>query len=368
MKIIKEVPAEYNGDFESFYNEFIEPTLPNPESVKAAHIILMNYLNRKDPIFIVRRFEAFQRRGHLFVQNNFKFFTGDNEPALWFYAKACNNLLTINMEMENFIADQSFPIGFSTDSKKNEDKSEWKNWKKEKWEKGFSDSGWFHAHLFDAADGISPAMTAENLRMRMLRYLHPANHFPMPSHYNEKFKSRLDSKDMSEQKGIKAFIIGKYKERYGEIWDEFISIANLNQHEYPIVFDVQISFKKSYHDLIDKIDNRNSVIQLSNNLTRNDKLNVSDKTRLIFKKKEIDNLFEDPIVFKIKSAGTKSDPRIIDLVFSCTKVDLKNLFNLEGKDWQLKGEYSWSNFPQKAEKYIISGVLGNKVFNNKKAA
>ena len=76
----------------------------------------------------------------------------------------------------------------------------------------------------------------------MLRFLHPANHFPMPSHYPGRYKSNLALKDMSEQDGIKSFILNKYKERYSDIWDEFISIANLKDEKFENVVELKLSY------------------------------------------------------------------------------------------------------------------------------
>lgn len=381
MKNIKNVPNEYNGNFESFYKEYIEPNLPDPESVKIAHNLIINYLKNEKPLYVVRKFSEFSQRGHIYSFHGINFIVGDNEPALWFYARSCNQLNFSQINFESIIQDQLFPIGFSTNKrKKNENKEEWKTWGKEKWEIEFCNKGWFHAHLYDAAKNISLDLSKNNFNMRMIRYLHPANHFPMPSHYKNRYITRLNSKDMSEQEGIKAFIINKYKERYSEIWDEFISMANINQHNFPTVPNVQLSFEKGGGESEGKINNPlgkkllnqnavyNTSIQILNSSSYGNTINISDKTRLKFIKREIENLNSDFIIFKIKCNGSSTDPRIIDLIFKCKKEDLKTLFKIEGKDWQVTGEYHWPRFPVKAEQYIISGVLGSKKFNDKIAA
>lgn len=230
-------PEAYSDYFSRYYDQFIEPQLPTLESLKWIHSKIVEYVHDTDLPLVVRKFSLrsgksngkFSARGFIYRDYGREFICSDNEAALWFYARAV--LKDYQGRIGTFdqaIAQQTFPIGFSTNSSFGENKNAWKNWGKEKWEhKEFSGRGWLHAHLFDASKGFDLGqLNVGQLKIRCIRYLHPANHFPVPS--SRRFVN-LDleaPKDFGAIPQIKAFIFNKYKARYSDIWNEFLVNVN----------------------------------------------------------------------------------------------------------------------------------------------
>ncbi|MFN7956670.1 MAG: hypothetical protein U0610_33510 [bacterium] len=241
---ISSVPPTFDGTFSEFYSKHIEPNLPSPSSVLAIHNLLEAYvMDPRNNDFIARHFGRFKQAGFPFpigdsVEEKYTLFCGDNEPALWFYARArLGDYPSRLPSVRHAIDNRSFPVSMVPDTRRSENKNDWKNWRKEDWErKEFSGHGWYHAHLFDAAKSLDPlALRREDLVMRMIRFLHPANHFPMPTHTGKRRRfasTAAGPRDMSEGMGIKAFILSKYKERYRECFSRFLELARGTEHDF----------------------------------------------------------------------------------------------------------------------------------------
>jgi hypothetical protein len=95
------------------------------------------------------------------------------------------------------------------------------------------------------------------------------------------------------------------------------------------------------------------------------KMILSTKSRLQFKRGEIENLMDEEVIeFQIvaKKDAFSSDSREINGVFRCTVGEVKNFFDWKkDKDW-FKGSHSWSSFPASKEKFF-KGKIGNRVID-----
>lgn len=243
----------FKGSIEEFWERHIEPNLPSHEQVEAFHRMLLVFLNNeahKHYPLLVRRFEGFQPRGVLYKgDDNTWFVCGDNEPALWCYARALEGHIgTRYARFEALLTRQGIPIGFATDSKKGEDKSYWKNWGREAWEaKLFASERFYHAHLFDAANDLGHLpLNREGLKVRSVRFLHPANHFLTFTHQKDRgtrpyFLYNGRAQDFSEIPGVKHFVAEKFSKRYSSIWDEFLKMSQANVEDFKAVPDLQIT-------------------------------------------------------------------------------------------------------------------------------
>ena len=235
-------PADrFSGPFAEFYRAHVEPNLPSPAAVRAIHDRIARYVNdERTTLFVARKFEGRLRGNRLPTHDpDLSLVCGDNEPALWFYARAFledfeQRLPSVAQAVES----RAFPIGFARRATAGERADFWPNWGKERWEdQSFSGSRLYHAHLFDAAQGIaSHRLDRENLRQRMVRFLHPANHFPMPTHHGAVFYSCDGAHtDLSELPGIKRFIAEQFAQRYREVWSEFLALAGGDPDLFPRV-------------------------------------------------------------------------------------------------------------------------------------
>ena len=88
---------------------------------------------------------------------------------------------------------------------------------------------------------------------------------------------------------------------------------------------------------------------------------LTTKTRLIFKRTEIQQLHDHEVIeFQISANANqfKSDPREIRGLFRCTVRDVKSFFNWNTDlDWH-RGQHSWSRFPNWALQYFQGRING----------
>lgn len=228
----------FAGPFMDFYVKHIEPNLPTPEAVKHLHGLLVQYVrDEATSLFVVRKFDG-RIRGQRFPGSTrgLSLVCGDNEPALWFYARAfLEDFRQQIPSVAEAVESRRFPIGFARKGAAGESSAFWSNWGRKPWEAGdFGGIGLYHAHLFDAANRI-PAQTLDrrNLTARMIRFLHPANHFPMPTHHgHHPFMVRGYAKDLSELPGIKRMICDQYARRYQDVWAEFLALADAKPSDF----------------------------------------------------------------------------------------------------------------------------------------
>jgi hypothetical protein len=260
-----QVPRKYNGPIEIFYEKYILPMLPSPTSVVQMHKLLLNYIANSDAPLILRNFGNYQRRGHFFNCNDTprKFIISDNEVALWLYMHTKDNSIQNVTSIASLIETRAFPIGFSTNKQQNENKKEWSNWGKETRENEFSGLGWLHAHLYDAAAGLENDSTKEEyLKMKCFRYLHPANHFPIPSFKRYNNLSTGEYKDLGKVQSVKDFIIGKYTSRYEQIWHEFKTFCgDSSKNELNANYVLSFEIKSQSPAIESKTNLRPSIIR-----------------------------------------------------------------------------------------------------------
>jgi len=231
----------FSGPIADFYRSHIEPNLPSPAAVRAMHELLVQYVaDDRTSLFVVRRFDGCPRGTRFPAHGLASFFVcGDNEPALWFYARAfLEDFGERISSVAEAVQTRSFPIGFARRTELGESQEFWPNWGKERWEShSFSGIRLYHAHLFDAANGIpSHTLDRENLQKRMVRLLHPANHFPMPTHLGQVFYTARDNRvDLSEVRGVKSFVCDQFSYRYRDVWTEFLALADADPSVFPHV-------------------------------------------------------------------------------------------------------------------------------------
>ena len=236
MKSLIELKC-YHSDFGSFFEQYIKDFLPKAENVEKAHRLLVDYIDDDSVPLVLRRFNCkfeneinpFRRRGKFFKNLSRLFICSDNEAAYWFYCRMFENNFILELKsISSLFEEQVFPIGFSTDSKLHEDKTEWKKWgRSSKDSKFLGQKGWLHAHLHDVNEGFdNTELTLDRLKVRSFRFLHPANHFPIPS--KSKFNNLVDTqpKDFGAVSEIKSFIFDHYSKRYNSIWCEFLEYCD----------------------------------------------------------------------------------------------------------------------------------------------
>jgi hypothetical protein len=246
---------QFKGGFSDFYDQYILPQLPIPESVSSIHRLLVECINDESTPLIVRKFngtwkgqkDVFSKRGVLYTSFKREFICSDNEVALWVYARAVTGDYKERLKsLREVILNQAFPIGFACNKSIGENTEFWSNWKKESWEINcFSKRGWLHAHLNDVNTGFDiKNISIDQLKIRSFRYLHPANHFLIPSFKKFKNNNLDERKDFGAIDSIKQFIASMYAQRYLDIWDEFLQLTQSDFSGTLKIEEVPLSFSR----------------------------------------------------------------------------------------------------------------------------
>ena len=162
------VATPYQGSARQYVRNTILPLMPTLDQLVAYHHQLIQYVSQNNSTKFVRKFGEFQRRGCLYESNGSSFVVGDNEMPLWFYLSCLNND-TPNIP---FWFDKQIPP--ISDSRSRENEYYLKKGRQRR-EVQFGSKGWKHSHILEAAPKSDIGIEA-----RMLRYLHPLNHFPSP--------------------------------------------------------------------------------------------------------------------------------------------------------------------------------------------
>lgn len=178
--------SPYHGSARQYVRETILPLLPTLDQLSPYHMQLMEYVYQTNSTKFVRNFGQFQNRGCLYELNGTSFVVGDNEMPLWFYMSCITNESpNISFWLENQIP----PI---SDGRSSSNSYYFKKGRQRR-EVQFGAKGWKHSHILPAAPKGEISLEA-----RMLRYLHPLNHFPSPKPSSFEVYPRVYRFDLGE--------------------------------------------------------------------------------------------------------------------------------------------------------------------------
>lgn len=195
-------PSRFDGTIEEFFARVIESTLLPVEQVVAFHRALVEYLAGSEPLFLVRALTRTERRLDHRTDAGDTFRATDNSPSWWVYgalaaghevAPGCMDAVMRGIPCHMFdVPHVSAAVP--------------------------SASGWHVAHILNAKDRDTAyrGWSREELVRRCVRNLHPANYFLLP---------KVDWQRMGNDPGIVGYVGGVFRERYGEVWEEFRRLA-----------------------------------------------------------------------------------------------------------------------------------------------
>jgi hypothetical protein len=201
-------PPRYDGSFDRFFSQFIEPNLPAPAVVRELHADLCRYVEEQDPIFFLREMEGverWRRRGDRFpprtAAEDWVVFT-DNSPQWALHALAYRNALPRVTEFSTWLRERMpchiFDVG---DARLGET---------------LNDAGWHAAHIFPVKDGRTDWQSwgRDELVRRFIRNVHPCNLLLLP---------KTDWQRLGNQADLLVFAVARYHERYGSILEEALT-------------------------------------------------------------------------------------------------------------------------------------------------
>lgn len=201
MNRVHASPARFTGTLGEFYDLHVAAILPPVEAVVRMHEHIREYCALGDPLFLVRKVSSTKRSEDHSTDEGCRFRATDNSPAWWTYSHVHANRPIGPSEFADLI--RRVPCDMlRADSAV----------------RAINLRGWHVAHIFNVKDGHTSwrQWSRRDLERRFVRNVHPCNQFYFAKSVWTKYGERND---------VKAFFAEKYRERYQEVWPEFLSLA-----------------------------------------------------------------------------------------------------------------------------------------------
>lgn len=193
---------------------------------------------------------------------------------------------------------------------------------------------WYVAHLYPAKNRDTNwlAWSRAEVQRRFYLTLHPCNLFPVPGARN---------REQGEDPAVISFAAGRYAERYGPIWDEFVNFAGGEQIPSSSDFVVSARLPRQASRL-----ERPQVISTTNAGALASAARVRyTATRLLFRKHEIKSLKPDES-FEVDTP---------DGVFQFTKHEFYTEFPgvARSRSYAVGGVYHYPKIPERAKRFRV---------------
>ena len=281
---IADLPSGFSKTIEDYWNDFIKPNLPNPQTVLKMHDMLVKYAEDEEAVFVVRTFGSWSdkdvenvksdelRRGFLTIPSNarFQYIFTDNFYAAYFAKMVYDDYCPTYQEFKDAMINRTFPARFGRSCKLERDKAVYSIKGKDP---GISKAGYKIAHIVDAgnhfaigslnntgikeladtysfprglySDWKKESINGKELFVRhkdidkdtltvfkahFLRFVDPLNYFLAPkAKYGEKcynyFTNNIKDDvgyDIAEYKPLLDFVSEQYKKIYGKVYEDFL--------------------------------------------------------------------------------------------------------------------------------------------------
>jgi hypothetical protein len=195
MALVK-CPALFDGTFNRFYTEYVEPNLPRPERVWAFDKFLSEYLSSENPAYIVRNVRDQERGLACTTVHGDQMIPSDNSPGWWIHS-----FLLGDEPMEDNAA------GFFAQSPTHV----FEVWRMET----LNTAGYHLAHIFPVKNRDTEWVnwTRSDLQRRFILNIHPCNWFLL---------AKTDWQRNGKREDLIQWVKSAYRERYGEIYQSFL--------------------------------------------------------------------------------------------------------------------------------------------------
>ncbi len=192
-------PSRFDGTIASFVHERMEPMLPSVRAVGAFHAGLVAYLERPDATFVVRHVSGLTRRERHRTDAGEVLLPGDNSPPWWVHSLLWHDAwppADLGAVLEALPKHVHDAQGIQH----------------------ANSAGWHLAHLLGVKDGDTDwrRWPRRDLTRRMVRNLHPCNHFFVPKAEWQRVGAHGD---------LHEYVAWVYRKRYRSVWSEFLSLA-----------------------------------------------------------------------------------------------------------------------------------------------
>lgn len=312
-------PSSFEGSLDELCNQFIDGNLPSPRIVASWHKLLVGYVRTDDPLFLIRQMTGTERGKVYLTNQGQRFKATDNAPAWWFHFALFHELEPSVEEFPAIISTvptHFFEVAAQLPS-------------------NISIEGWHVAHVFNVKTGDIDFKnwSRADLIGRFVRNVHPCNYFFIP---------KQDWQSWGGNGRVVSYFVQLYKERYGEVWDEFVRMSQADSSSIGTISGpVRCHFARPLAELGKSEPDRNGP----NYPTSGGRSAVSYKSsRLTFKADVIDALTAEDR-FRIETPNG---------VFEMTKADFVRVFpNVAATRSYREGRvYSYSSTPRAALQFL----------------
>lgn len=282
---ISPLPTGETFTIESFWDSFICPSLPSKDTMLAWHDLLMNYITYPDAVFAIRGFNNAPpdryddlRRGFLTRTNkDYSFFYTDNFHAAYYLKMTIDGFVPTSEELLSAYKERLFPCRFGRDTSNERMLMGMPKGK----DPGIQNAGYKIAHIFNVGKDYHvdnnllslseiigtyfprgertdwrittdntgqyyirflevPVEARKYIIAEFLRFVHPFNYFLAP-------KSTCSvspvCKDIAEHPELIKYVKSKFKEMYGDKYQEFLELIMADTTEQPFASKYVINLK-----------------------------------------------------------------------------------------------------------------------------
>jgi hypothetical protein len=194
-------PTRFDGSLEEFYDRWVTPALASSRAVEEFHASLVSFLASDDPVHLVRMVKGTPRGVTIRNGVGGLLRATDNAPAWYVHRALFTGDDWKRMPFAAFIDGipcHMFDLGRTPT---------------------ISGAGWHVAHIIGAKnrDVQFEKWDRQELRLRMLKNLHPCNFFFVP---------KQNWQRVGSDREVIAFFASRFAERYRSVWSEFLSLVD----------------------------------------------------------------------------------------------------------------------------------------------
>lgn len=322
---VSKLPNGSASTIKDFYNQIIKNTLPYEETIIKWNALLIQYIQKDDAVFFIRRYANASNKQWNLIRRGFlteypsglRYVFCDNYLAHYFYLMALNNFTPILYEFETLIETRKFPYGYMRTTSE----MPYQAFPKGK-PVNINKAGWKLAHIYSVNQNdynfdykrqskhlfprgeqsdwkvkegktypsrIINEQHSDKLRQiaiaHFLRLVHPINYFLVP-------KRGLSNFDIGEDKYLLSFIKEKREEKFGSMFLEYEKQIMAKQIEYKDYSNYSFNLKFGSTYINHKKTNRKSTFKNKTKRTSDIKktanLTYSDRDMRILKAYLID--------------------------------------------------------------------------------
>lgn len=195
MPLVK-CPSLFEGTFNYFYNEYVEPNLPAPDRVRAFDKFLAEYLTSENPAHIIRMVKEQVRGRACATVHGDQMIPSDNSPGWWIHSFLLGDEPIEGDAAEFFARSPTHMFKISRMETLNT-------------------AGYHLAHIFPVKNRDTDWVnwTRSDLQRRFLLNIHPCNWFLL---------AKTDWQRNGKREDLIRWVKSAYQGRYGAIYQSFL--------------------------------------------------------------------------------------------------------------------------------------------------